>query len=79
MGGFRIVLALIVLGPLAVWLFVSAITALRGGQANAAGTIVDRGSRPAFFTLTVFAQLAFAALAITLLISILADWFRPAP
>ncbi len=79
MDWFRTLISIVVLGGLCVWLLASAAVALRTGRANAAGTIVDRGMRPGFFTLTVIVQFGFAATALGLLVSILAERLQLGP
>jgi hypothetical protein len=62
MHWFRILLALPLLLLLGGWLTVSALRAIRRGEANAAGTRVRWRERRFFFILTVLVQFAFGAL-----------------
>jgi hypothetical protein len=60
----RVFFAVPLLVVLGGWLLFSAASALRRGEANAAGTRVKYRGRPACFVLTVAVQFAFGILAL---------------
>ncbi len=64
-------LLIALLSWLAIWLIISAIRAVRSGEANAGGVRVVYHVRPVFFITTVFTQFGFGFLMFYIVFKIL--------